>query len=719
MAKRLAFENIVYEINTLIKHSELYPEYSPHILAGKKLFGLSQTFTKKNYTTDWIHPIEECITALDTIVRNPRRFIAIEEDVLDISLAKSISVESVKHLAQHTNFISSVKENGEVVPSKILNTSKEESFEIYENRFIYTLLLKMADFIGQRYEVMKTALLQSGDISVNVDGEFQINEQKMAYKLEGTANIPFDAITSGRNKGRVSDLERVLRIKNITSDFLSSAFAREMRNSALVRPPIQRTNVILKDQNFKKALILWQFITTNENMQFKLDADKETIDMPPPVADKYVSLVYLNSLILQSIAESHAFGEAFEEEERDKEKADEFESKNIDDFVPDDFPELKMDLTEVRRIYYKIPGDRSLNLAEIAKMNAALDRVLRQDAINKAKEDSLAQKRLIEKQNREIEEAKRIALREAQEKEKARLRAEKEALELEKKLEREKLAAEARAETERQKAEKERLLAEARAEKERKLQEKERLAELARLAREKKAEEKRREEERKEAVRQAAEARANKEKKIREEAAGLEAERIAENQRKVEEEKKRLAEIQRLRLEEDAFKEKLLSQERLLDAAREAAARVDKERAEHWARQRETAFRLLAENFEGDYGEAQKKMLRSLMGMELARREVLKSMEHLLSNAAAAESMEAIEKLYKEAESFRGVEEVEKIKGNLENGADFSFFLNIGRLLETAGAVSSSKKKKKTIVEKVKERRLKKKIKNAKKRSEK
>ena len=141
MAGNKIYEETVYQIINLLKQGELYDGYVEHIDGGKSEYKISQVYTKKNYSTEWIDTLEDCIVALDTIVRNPRKFIVIEEDIVDISLARSISVESVKHLSQHTNLISSVTKDGMVIPSKILNTSKEESFEIYENRFIYTLLL--------------------------------------------------------------------------------------------------------------------------------------------------------------------------------------------------------------------------------------------------------------------------------------------------------------------------------------------------------------------------------------------------------------------------------------------------------------------------------------------------------------------------------------------------------------------------------------------------
>ena len=136
MADKKRYDEYLYYLSTILKQEDFYSEFSDQIMQGKSSFQVSQRFQKQIFDESWIDTLEDCIVALDTIVRNPRKFIVVEEDIVDISLARSISVESVKHLAQHTNFISSVTKDGMVIPSKILNTSKEESYEIYENRFI-------------------------------------------------------------------------------------------------------------------------------------------------------------------------------------------------------------------------------------------------------------------------------------------------------------------------------------------------------------------------------------------------------------------------------------------------------------------------------------------------------------------------------------------------------------------------------------------------------
>ena len=406
------YEKIVYQINNLIKQEDIYPKYMDSISSGKNDYKISQVYTRKNYDNSWIGTIEDCIVSLDNIVRNPRKFIVIEEDIVDISLARSISVESVKHLSQHTNLISSVDKNGMVIPSKILNTSKEESFDIYENRFIYTLLLKVRDFIDRRFTEIQNALLRSGEIDISVESEFSIDRNKVKYKLDGAANFPFDAVVKKKGEG-LTDVERVTHIKSIISDFLASPFSREMRTCALVRPPILRTNVILKNPDFKKALVLWQFIESVEKMDFTIDSVTETQEMAPALADKYRGLIFLNTILMQSIANTRTNEEVFDKQEEVKTEADEYRTKNIDDFVPDDFPHLKMELSEIRRVYRRlIVGEPTLTSGEMSKLNGALDRVIRQYKINRAKEDSYRQQQLILKQLEEEKIAKRLALRE-------------------------------------------------------------------------------------------------------------------------------------------------------------------------------------------------------------------------------------------------------------------------------------------------------------------
>ena len=91
---------------------------------------------KKVSDTSWIDMVEECIPYLDNIIRNPRRFIVQEENIVPIEKAKVVTEESIRHLAQNTNLIQEVHEDGTVIPLKLLNVYREETIDLYENRFI-------------------------------------------------------------------------------------------------------------------------------------------------------------------------------------------------------------------------------------------------------------------------------------------------------------------------------------------------------------------------------------------------------------------------------------------------------------------------------------------------------------------------------------------------------------------------------------------------------
>ena len=667
MAGSRVYEETVYQIINLLKQGELYDGYIEHIDSGKSEYKISQVYTKKNYSTEWIDTLEDCIVALDTIVRNPRKFIVIEEDIVDISLARSISVESVKHLSQHTNLISSVTKDGMVIPSKILNTSKEESFEIYENRFIYTLLLKIRDFIDIRSNAIKSALMQSGELGVEVTSDFAIDKNKVSYQMTGSANFPFDAVVKRSGAG-VTDLERINRISQIINDFLGSPFAREMRSCALVRPPIQRTNVILKDPNFKKALVLWQYIETSEKVQYKIETSTETMEMNPIMVDKFRAIIYLNTILMQSIASTHEASDSVETAKKKELKAvDEYVTKNIDDYVPDDFPTLKMDLQQIRSIYRKIPTERTVAATQIAKMNAALDRVLRQYRINKLKEDSATRQKLIEQQLQEEKQAKYLALREqkdAERKERAeRARRRLEARRLEKERKEELARMQKEAEELKRKAEEAAKIAE-----ENRI-EAERIAEENRLYWEKFEQEEKIKND--EANEKAEAARIFLENSQAEYDAAI----AAFNEQEKALEKSRLDKIEMLKNEavkRAGDEEERQGKERVAKENREAAKRLQQERVdslarmkresdEYWKKETEDAVSFGVSERLNTLRANERAEMEKIIGKERKEREILQKIEDGFKKSLDADYVDHLETIIDIAYRFRTADELDKI----------------------------------------------------------
>ena len=93
----------------------------------------SKDYEKHEYDYEWLSVMEEVMPYLFNIVKAPKKFIMNEEEVVKVELAKKVTVESIKHLTQHTNLIQDYDpEKGDVKPSKILNINKEETFDMYE-----------------------------------------------------------------------------------------------------------------------------------------------------------------------------------------------------------------------------------------------------------------------------------------------------------------------------------------------------------------------------------------------------------------------------------------------------------------------------------------------------------------------------------------------------------------------------------------------------------
>lgn len=236
-------------------------------------------YDMKDFDYEWLDKIEEILPYIDNILRNPKRFIINEEEIVKVEQARQVTVESVIHLSQHTNLIQKIEDNGDVKPSKILNINKEESMDTYENRFIFTLLNNLRIFFEQRLKetsgnsyCMDKNILQY-EANTNVYGE----NLKISLDLSDvTKSIKED---SG-SKNNMSYSDRVNKIKRQVDGFFGTELMMNLTRLHVspVRSPIKKTNVILKNPNFRKAEELWNYIQTFESKDKKEKEKRDFFD---------------------------------------------------------------------------------------------------------------------------------------------------------------------------------------------------------------------------------------------------------------------------------------------------------------------------------------------------------------------------------------------------------------------------------------------------------
>ena len=107
---------------------------------------------------DWVKAIEEGLEFVEKAVAEERQFIRTNGEVVPIEKVKKVSKDSVEHLAKHSEMITHVPENeGDLlVPDKLYMVEKLSDYAVYENRFLYMMLVYIRDFIEFRLGKIET-----------------------------------------------------------------------------------------------------------------------------------------------------------------------------------------------------------------------------------------------------------------------------------------------------------------------------------------------------------------------------------------------------------------------------------------------------------------------------------------------------------------------------------------------------------------------------------
>lgn len=236
---------------------------------------------------EWIGMIEDSLDAINTIIEKPRRFITTEEEVVPVSLAKKISADSVRHLSQNTQFLAP-SDDGSVHPTRILNVNTVETYDLYENRFIYHLIQRLLTFVDKRTDV----------IFWSTGNEIR-NRFKMHSKIDDAyEEIEYNVEMTVKNRQSFAENDadnmdvfmRIDRVRRLVMALRGASFCQIMNGCSAVRSPIQRTNLIMKDPNYRKCYQLWQFMERYDKVGYNIDVQQQALAFD----DEYMVQMYTN-----------------------------------------------------------------------------------------------------------------------------------------------------------------------------------------------------------------------------------------------------------------------------------------------------------------------------------------------------------------------------------------------------------------------------------------
>lgn len=222
------------------------------------------------FNPEWIRRIEDCMYELDQITNNPREVTTTEGSVMPIELAKKVNYESVQHLASHSQFIKEIKENGDVVPAKILGLYNKEELHTYENRFIATFIRRLILFIDKRYEFIKNTVNLDEKEVMYVKNTSIVNGQEVEIETKITVKRQLEDDLSVAARDYIA---RINKLKEYVGYYYGSPFMKEFKTEKDVRKPIILTNILRKNPLYRKCYETFLFIEKFDSLgvAFKVD----------------------------------------------------------------------------------------------------------------------------------------------------------------------------------------------------------------------------------------------------------------------------------------------------------------------------------------------------------------------------------------------------------------------------------------------------------------
>ena len=148
---------------------------------------------------------------------------------------------------------------------------EQESFAIYENRVLLTLIHKALMFVDDKYSKMKDVPNDSYN-NITMNRHLELNQQKLDFSVN-YVNENYESLAEDLDVEDIeslSDFDRIRRIRQELNECLATPLMKEIAKEPQVKPPLTQTNLLKENPNFKKAVELWNFLDTYKKQGFEI-----------------------------------------------------------------------------------------------------------------------------------------------------------------------------------------------------------------------------------------------------------------------------------------------------------------------------------------------------------------------------------------------------------------------------------------------------------------
>lgn len=393
-------ENFVHETYLNMNQKEMqekldedrFYQYFYNLLeTGSNYCSFSNAKLVKSIDEEWVDAIEEAIPSLHHVITHPRKFIEEDREVVNVAMARNITTESIRHLLSHSNLIDEYREDGTVIPNRILNVYKEESLNIYENRFVCTLVAELQYFVNKRFnkifEASKDEVGTFFEMKSRVDNSTEVVEYNLSINIRERQP---DANNETEN---ASIFSRIVKIHQQINMLAATEFISTMRRYPAVVHPIVKTNAIGKNRDYKACHKLWNFIHAYNRVGYKVNIMKQE----PVISRQFERDIY-NTLIRDyaMLHNNMTFHNDIDIERPRKEKK--MDAKKIRQLLDEIVRETDLNEANLRKLVTKELADlqskRRAELAEIERINREKMREIRKNSEQAAAEEAIPEENM-------------------------------------------------------------------------------------------------------------------------------------------------------------------------------------------------------------------------------------------------------------------------------------------------------------------------------------
>lgn len=271
---------------------------------------------------------------------------------------------------------------------------EQESFAIYENRVLLTLIHKALMFVDDKYSKMKDVPNDSYN-NITMNRHLELNQQKLDFSVN-YVNEKHESLAEDLDVEDIeslSDFDRIRRIRQGLNECLATPLMKEIAKEPQVKPPLTQTNLLKENPNFKKAVELWSFLDTYKKQGFELVGEEYNGKMTDEnKEDVYLAMEFQH--FMMSITTNPALRKMLQEkyEEENALAKEEADRKEEIEKLTAEITELKQKIAELESV--------------IEEKNKIIDE--QQAEIRRLQTENEQQKALIAEQKQKIEEQANI-----------------------------------------------------------------------------------------------------------------------------------------------------------------------------------------------------------------------------------------------------------------------------------------------------------------------